>query len=681
VQCRTSHEILPIEEFAKTKTLNATMINNLGVCYESGYSVVQDQKKALTLYRRAADLGDDTAMCNLGLAHHAGRGTLTDLSSAAYWYLESAKKNTNHPNGSRRAVQQLTSLVPKNDSKHELKNNIKINRDELPRKSAIEIQRLWRGFQTRNKVALTLPSVLTHWIKLKLWNEQPLFPQEELERKLFAVHASDYFPKNGIIKVVDPKIRGKGSYFRPTTHFSLGELVRPHTDDKCNWEQKKFAVITPLKDLIAQLLSLNFYDTYLLGDFKLTKDSLILVPEQEAKQYKQTYPNLQVISYDLNKENLRQATKKLVIAQNGYDVVTFNNHNNFTLAPAIITGIQLCNQNTPRFFAPILRQRRAAAVGLHVCSLFGSSYLMGIVDEALTQLGFSPDYLGRNYIEDPAFSKLLIEHALDKIENNPDFVNNAGYDVLKLHLGRAREGLQKIVIKNVCRNFVGDCTKARIARLIAWPDLLSLIRTDKRLALQIYNMQAFLCLYSYYRTCAIGEYAATKEGLKTVFSHHLNLLEDCMRIQVIGNILYIRNNYNQKNDMKVFPGGSSYLQELIIRLAKSVGINVNPLDKLDVKADIVYKSLVTQQQLWLFTQIDLPDADGNVPLVQAILARDEEKALNLIKVGANYIGLSDRDLASLADRRGLVQVAALLREDAYAFSQSQIESRKRCVIM
>lgn len=99
-----------LEKLANLVTPNLIAINNLGVCYEFGYGVVQDQAKAVTLYRRAADLGDDSAMCNLGLANQAGRGTPLDISWAAHWYLEAAKKNTKNLNGTIRAIRELEAL-------------------------------------------------------------------------------------------------------------------------------------------------------------------------------------------------------------------------------------------------------------------------------------------------------------------------------------------------------------------------------------------------------------------------------------------------------------------------------------------------------------------------------------------------------------------------------------------
>jgi TPR repeat protein len=107
----TSRAIRELEELSKVASPNAIVLNNLAVCYECGYGVIQDYAKTRILYRRAADLGDDTAMCNLGVSYQEGRGTPIDITTATYWYLEAAKKKTTNPNGSPRAIDQLEKLV------------------------------------------------------------------------------------------------------------------------------------------------------------------------------------------------------------------------------------------------------------------------------------------------------------------------------------------------------------------------------------------------------------------------------------------------------------------------------------------------------------------------------------------------------------------------------------------
>src|SRR6185437_14634778 len=92
-------------------------------------------------------------------------------------------------------------------------------------------------------------------------------------------------------------------------------------------------------------------------------------------------------------------------------------------------------------------------------------------------------------------------------------------------------------------------------------------------------------------------------------------------------------------DMKVFPGGQEYLMRHLTNLSRQLEIIVNPLDDLDVKINKVLKTLKTQQLYWEPTKIDLPDKNGNVPLIQAIIDQNEKKALRLLNAGANTVNV------------------------------------------
>jgi len=49
-----------------------------------------------------------------------------------------------------------------------------------------------------------------------------------------------------------------------TIHFALGSLVAPHGDVFC-WDDSPYAIVTPLKNLMSQLVSIFAYDTYING--------------------------------------------------------------------------------------------------------------------------------------------------------------------------------------------------------------------------------------------------------------------------------------------------------------------------------------------------------------------------------------------------------------------------------
>ena len=65
---------------------------NIGFCYEYGYGVKVDKRKAVDFYKAAALDGEPYAQCNLGLMYQNGEGITKDFSEARKWYLKSAEQ-------------------------------------------------------------------------------------------------------------------------------------------------------------------------------------------------------------------------------------------------------------------------------------------------------------------------------------------------------------------------------------------------------------------------------------------------------------------------------------------------------------------------------------------------------------------------------------------------------------
>jgi uncharacterized protein len=62
----------------------------LGVMYDSGKGVLQDDAEAMKWYRKAADQGESNAQCNLGTMYLTGQGVLQDYPEAMKWYRKAA---------------------------------------------------------------------------------------------------------------------------------------------------------------------------------------------------------------------------------------------------------------------------------------------------------------------------------------------------------------------------------------------------------------------------------------------------------------------------------------------------------------------------------------------------------------------------------------------------------------
>ena len=117
---------------------------------------------------------------------------------------------------------------------------------------------------------------------LKLAAEQARKLRRHLNiTKLIAVHVTDYFPNNGIILtssaadanwvvINNKKIRSP----RETIHFTLNGPVGSHGSNI--WDNKKYAVLIPLKYIIGRIYNLAPHDSWVIGNLKLPKGTEIL---------------------------------------------------------------------------------------------------------------------------------------------------------------------------------------------------------------------------------------------------------------------------------------------------------------------------------------------------------------------------------------------------------------------
>lgn len=70
--------------------------NYLGRMYDNGEGVAEDNVEAVKWYRLAADQGDASAQLNLGLMYALGQGVPMDyVQASAWWNLAAAKGNDN----------------------------------------------------------------------------------------------------------------------------------------------------------------------------------------------------------------------------------------------------------------------------------------------------------------------------------------------------------------------------------------------------------------------------------------------------------------------------------------------------------------------------------------------------------------------------------------------------------
>ena len=64
----------------------------LGIKYELGKGVAQDDKQAVAWYRKAAEQGNVDAQYNLGVKYEYGKGVAQDYKQAVAWYRKAAEQ-------------------------------------------------------------------------------------------------------------------------------------------------------------------------------------------------------------------------------------------------------------------------------------------------------------------------------------------------------------------------------------------------------------------------------------------------------------------------------------------------------------------------------------------------------------------------------------------------------------
>jgi TPR repeat protein len=65
---------------------------NLGVMYDNGQGIPQDDKLAAQWYRKAAEQGYEYAQNNLGVMYRNGQGVPQDYKLAVQWYRKAAEQ-------------------------------------------------------------------------------------------------------------------------------------------------------------------------------------------------------------------------------------------------------------------------------------------------------------------------------------------------------------------------------------------------------------------------------------------------------------------------------------------------------------------------------------------------------------------------------------------------------------
>ena len=82
----------------------------LGECYENGYGVEQDPKRAAELYARSSEGGYRDGICALGALYEKGLGVRRDRERALELYRQAAQQGSQE---AKKALQRLEGKKPR----------------------------------------------------------------------------------------------------------------------------------------------------------------------------------------------------------------------------------------------------------------------------------------------------------------------------------------------------------------------------------------------------------------------------------------------------------------------------------------------------------------------------------------------------------------------------------------
>ncbi len=106
--------------------------NNLGIMYDYGQGVPQDDAKAVEWYRKAAEQGNAGAQYNLGVMYGKGQGVPQDYAQAHMWYNLAASRFP--PGEGRDKAVEGRNFVEKRMTQAQISEARKLAREWKPKK-------------------------------------------------------------------------------------------------------------------------------------------------------------------------------------------------------------------------------------------------------------------------------------------------------------------------------------------------------------------------------------------------------------------------------------------------------------------------------------------------------------------------------------------------------------------
>lgn len=192
---------------------------------------------------------------------------------------------------------------------------------------------------------------------------------QELKSRLWAVHVSDYLWPDAVmtpfIKKLGTQVKEQGHSI--TVHFSLGEMVRPHSN-YLNWKYRDVAVITPLSELTGKLAGIYPYDSFIHGEWKISPKAILIVSKGIKVPDNYSQNGIKVVTFDPETSTLRKTIKKQIQENRGIHLKMVRNllHPG---SPAYLYGNKKLNVNNLEFFESLFQEYKDLSFGLDTMSL------------------------------------------------------------------------------------------------------------------------------------------------------------------------------------------------------------------------------------------------------------------------------------------------------------------------
>lgn len=211
---------------------------------------------------------------------------------------------------------------------------------------------------------------------------------DQILDKVFAVHATRCLPDSDYIHAglatngLTPLQKAFLPQARTTLHFALGELVRP-VEGVASWEDCPYALVTTVRNLLPQLININCYDTFILGDLKLDSKTYLVLPEDAALNIRS---DATLVTYNPNQKTLREAVDDLIALKKGWHIQMNSDDVEDRLHSAYLENE---NINTFDFFESLKKERPWLATGLRFDSLDGEHYRLSQIEQGLLTFALS----------------------------------------------------------------------------------------------------------------------------------------------------------------------------------------------------------------------------------------------------------------------------------------------------